>query len=675
MNYLIENRFLTLFLLLIFCGFPLLSQNENDSAKLLREVVVTKDARKTQTRSTAPLQIIDNEKLATLNALQISDAVKHFSGVTVKDYGGIGGLKTVSVRSLGANHTTISYDGIPVSDMQTGQIDIGRFSLENVDNISLSIGQTDNIFQPARMFSSASVLNIQTQKPNLSDKQSISGKINLKAGSFGLFNPAFLVNGRFSEIISASFSGEWLSAHGKYPYVLNYGIIGKDSSSVETRKNTDVKNLRLEGTLFADFSDNSKAYLKTYFYNSERGLPGATIYYNTDNFSSQRIWDNNFFAQTHFETRFSPALDFQANAKYNRSFMRYLDPAIPNSTGKIENNYTQQELYGSATARYRVLEKLSFSASSDVFYNQLKADLSNFAFPERLTWLSVLAGKFTSEKLLATVSLLYTQTFEQVKNGDPSENQSKLSPYVSISYKPFETSDLRIRTFYKNIFRLPTFNDLYYTQIGNRKLKPEDTNQTNLGVTYSLSNDSWLNALLFTADAYHNKVKNKIVAYPTKNIFEWTMLNYGTVEINGLDLSADAVLKLSKNVKLNLGGTHTYQRALNKTDATSRNYNHQIPYTPRVSGSAKAGMQTPWFNVNYTMIWSGHRYALGQNFKENRVEGFADHGISLSRDIYTAYGVFSTNLEALNLLNKNYEVVRFFPMPGRSFRATLVWKF
>ena len=675
MNYLIENRFLTLFLLLIFCGFPLLSQNENDSAKLLREVVVTKDARKTQTRSTAPLQIIDNEKLATLNALQISDAVKHFSGVTVKDYGGIGGLKTVSVRSLGANHTAISYDGIPVSDVQTGQIDIGRFSLENVDNISLSIGQTDNIFQPARMFSSASVLNIQTQKPNLSDKQSISGKINLKAGSFGLFNPAFLVNGRFSEIISASFSGEWLSAHGKYPYVLNYGIIGKDSSSVETRKNTDVKNLRLEGTLFADFSDNSKAYLKTYFYNSERGLPGATIYYNTDNFSSQRIWDNNFFAQTHFETRFSPALDFQANAKYNRSFMRYLDPAIPNSTGKIENNYTQQELYGSATARYRVLEKLSFSASSDVFYNQLKADLSNFAFPERLTWLSVLAGKFTSEKLLATVSLLYTQTFEQVKNGDTSENQSKLSPYVSISYKPFETSDLRIRTFYKNIFRLPTFNDLYYTQIGNRKLKPEDTNQTNLGVTYSLSNDSWLNALLFTADAYHNKVKNKIVAYPTKNIFEWTMLNYGTVEINGLDLSADAVLKLSKNVKLNLGGTHTYQRALNKTDATSRNYNHQIPYTPRVSGSAKAGMQTPWFNVNYTMIWSGHRYALGQNFKENRVEGFADHGISLSRDIYTAYGVFSTNLEALNLLNKNYEVVRFFPMPGRSFRATLVWKF
>jgi len=260
------------------------AQSETDSVRHLREVTVTRDAKLNQSRSTSPLQVIYNEKLATLNALQISDAVKHFSGVTVKDYGGIGGLKTVSVRSLGANHTVVSYDGIPVSDVQTGQIDIGRFSLENVDNISLSIGQSNNIFQPARMLASASVLNIQSQKPTLAENQFIAGKVGVKAGSFGMFNPTFLLNGKFSNIVSASLSGEWLSAHGKYPYILNYGVIGKDSSSLETRKNTDVKNLRLEGTVFTDFSPNSRGYLKGYFYNSERGLPGATIYYNTDNF-------------------------------------------------------------------------------------------------------------------------------------------------------------------------------------------------------------------------------------------------------------------------------------------------------------------------------------------------------------------------------------------------------
>ncbi len=675
MNLSTIGRLLTFAFLFIGCTLALFAQSETDSVRHLREVTVTRDAKRTQNRSTSPIQIIDSEKLATLNALQISDAVKHFSGVTVKDYGGIGGLKTVSVRSLGANHTAVSYDGIPVSDVQTGQIDIGRFSLENVDNISLSIGQTDNIFQPARMFASASVLNIQSQKPTLPNNQSISGKTGVKTGSFGMFNPAFLLNSKISESVSASLSGEWLSAHGKYPYTLNYGVIGKDSSSLETRKNTDVKNLRLEGTVFTNFSAKSKGYLKGYFYNSERGLPGATIYYNTENFSSQRIWDNNLFAQAHFETQFLPKLDFQANAKYNRAAMRYLDPAIPNSDGKLENNYAQQEFYASASALYRLFNKLSFSASSDLIFNTLNADLNDFAYPKRTTSLSAIAAKFTSERVLATASLLYTQTFETVKFGDASKNQSKFSPYVSISIKPFETADFRLRAFYKNIFRLPTFNDLYYTQIGNRKLKPEDANQFNLGATYTFSNKHFIDFLLITADVYHNKVENKIVAYPTKNIFEWTMLNYGIVEINGIDLSADAVFNLSQKTKINIGGTHTYQRALNKTDTESRSYGHQIPYTPRVSGSAKAGLQTAWFSVNYTLIWSGHRYAVNQNFRENRVEGFADHSLSVAKDFSLKTSTLSANVEVLNLTNNNYEVVRYFPMPGRAFRATISLKF
>ena len=172
-------------------------------------------------------------------------------GVTVKDYGGIGGLKTVSVRSLGANHTTVSYDGIALTDVQSGQIDIGRFSLENVDMISLSSGQSDNIFnRPSFFFASASVLNIQTLSPEFRDNRKMNGKVALKGGSFGLINPSLTLNGKFNKRLSGSFSGEWLAANGEYPYRLNYGFAGKDSSSMETRHNTDVNNLRL-GSCFA----------------------------------------------------------------------------------------------------------------------------------------------------------------------------------------------------------------------------------------------------------------------------------------------------------------------------------------------------------------------------------------------------------------------------------------
>ena len=44
-------------------------------------------------------------------------------------------------------------------------VDIGRFSLENVDRLMLSNGQSDQIFQPARFFASAGILNIQTLTP------------------------------------------------------------------------------------------------------------------------------------------------------------------------------------------------------------------------------------------------------------------------------------------------------------------------------------------------------------------------------------------------------------------------------------------------------------------------------------------------------------------------------
>jgi hypothetical protein len=112
---------------MLWAGTNLAAQNVADSLHQLPEVVITEKYDDREIRSSAPLQILTKQTLQNLNVLQVSDAVKFFSGVNVKDYGGIGGLKTVSVRSLGAAHTSVSYNGIPLSDAQTGQIDIGNF--------------------------------------------------------------------------------------------------------------------------------------------------------------------------------------------------------------------------------------------------------------------------------------------------------------------------------------------------------------------------------------------------------------------------------------------------------------------------------------------------------------------------------------------------------------------
>ncbi len=646
----------------------LLAQNIADSL-YLPEVVITEKTKDRELRSTTPIQVLSKNTIQNLNALQLSDAVKHFSGVAIKDYGGIGGLKTISVRGLGSSHTGINYNGLPVSDVQSGQIDIGRFSLDNVESITLNSGQNDNIFLPAKSFSSASELNINTNTPEFSNNNKINGKFSTKGGSFGLFNPAIKANLKLSDNLAASFSSEVTLANGKYPYTLYYGEAGADSSSVERRDNSDVKNIRLETSLYAEFSPKSKGNINLYYYESERGLPGATIFYNTEGFSKQRLWDNTFFTQGHFEHNFSRKLMFQVNTKYNRGYLKYYDPTYLGSDGKIEDVFTQNEVYASTTALYRALENISFSLSSDVTNANMHSNRKSFATPSRFTTQTVIAAKWVSEHILATSSLLYTKTFESVKNGKAAENRSKLTPHISISTKPFTESDLRFRAFYKSSFRLPTFNDLYYPLVGYRDLQPEDAHQFNLGMTYGKSSTT------FSVDAYHNRVNNKIIAYPSGNLHQWTMLNMGKVHINGIDLSAESTIKVTHNIPLLLGVSYTFQQAIDKTDPNKSTWNHQIPYTPRHSGSSRVLFQLPWLNISYTLIWSGERYSNAYNSNEFRVKGYADHSVSLSKSIKTGNSSLDLGFEVLNLADKNYQVILNYPMPGRSYRWNISYNF
>lgn len=678
-------RFLRLQML---CLIALLSHSvmfatDSDSLKTFHidEITITEQYRNTETRSSSPLQIISSSQLAKLNVLQVSDAVKHFSGVSVKDYGGIGGLKTISVRSLGAAHTAVSYDGIAISDVQTGQIDIGRFSLDNVDILSLHNGQSDNIFQPARLFASASLLNIHSNKPSFSINKSFNGKASLKAGSFGFINPSFLYNQRINNTLSASLSGEWLSAHGEYPYILEHSYLGDGTSSLEKRKNSNVQNFRIETALHAAFSDKESAYLKLYFYNSERGLPGGTILYNEGAFTSQRVWDNTFFVQSHYEKDFSQKLAMQVNAKYHHGYLHYLDTVVWNSYGYEESVFKQNEYYLSASALYRAFPRLSFSFSTDAAVNTMLASFENealtneFAKPLRYSQLSVLAAKYVDEHFLATGSLLSTIVTEKVAYGNAAPMRNRLSPYISLTYKPFSEADFRIRAFYKNIFRLPTFNDLYYARIGNAELAPENTDQFNIGLTYSSDFEGYIPQVSFSADIYRNYVRDKIIAMPTKNLFNWTMVNLGKVEITGLDLNAETKISLSEKTNLVIGGTYTYQKTIDITEEGNSTYGHQIPYTPRVSGSGSAALETPWIDLAYSVLWSGKRYVLFQNYAENRLEGYSDHSVSASKDIKLKNNNLYLSIEVLNLLDENYAIVKWFPMPGRSLRANISFTF
>ena len=310
-----------------FLSIPLFAQQQKvDTTHTysIPEITVSDIYQTREVRSTAPLQVFSKDALKNLHALQVSDAVKHFAGVTVKDYGGIGGLKTVSIRSLGAQHTAVGYDGITLTDCQTGQIDIGRFSLDNVDQLSLSNGQSDNIFQPARFFAAAGILNIQTLTPRFEKEKTTNISASFKTGSWGLVNPSILLEQQLNSKWTVSANGEWMSSDGHYPYTLHYGDAKEDLTSREKRKNTDVQTFRAEAGLYGIFSDKEQYRLKAYYFSLPEDYPKPPLFTMT-------ILYNNCGIKIHL---------YKANTKKNSAANGYFN-LLPNGTGVISVIWTQ----------------------------------------------------------------------------------------------------------------------------------------------------------------------------------------------------------------------------------------------------------------------------------------------------------------------------------------------
>jgi vitamin B12 transporter len=240
----------------------------------IEEVIVTGATTDNSKLSTTPVQQLDRKQLNAIGASQVSDAVKFFSGALVKDYGGLGGMKTLSVRSMGAQHTAISYDGIVLTDCQTGQTDLSKFSLEEVGQLDFNIGDGSDIFQTARAFASTGMLSIHSRKSVFRSGRAFRGKWQLQAGSFGFLGLGLIGDVRIGKNIFWSASARYQQADGDYPYRMWYG--GSDYQTLH-RQNNDLGSLHLETNLSATTSKGASWEVKAYHYHSEKGLPGASI--------------------------------------------------------------------------------------------------------------------------------------------------------------------------------------------------------------------------------------------------------------------------------------------------------------------------------------------------------------------------------------------------------------
>ena len=628
-------------------------------------------------------QTLKGAELQRLNALSVADALRYFSGVQLKDYGGVGGIKTINVRSMGSQHTAVYYNGVQLGNAQNGQVDLGRFSLDNMEQIQLFNGQKSDIFQSAREFGSAGNVYLTTRKPYFKTGERVHAHAQMRFGSFALANPNIGVDVKLTDALSLTLDAEYVYSDGKYPFrykrVLPTGETAYDTTAV--RQNGDINAVRTELGLHHYYRTTGFWRLHAYNYWSERGIPGAIV--NNVWRNGERLRDRNTFVQGEWQDEWFNRWSTRVLVKYANDYTHYWnydDRLLPSN-----NEYLQQEVYLSFANKVQIFNWWDASLAYDYQFNTLaRENLLLEAAPEHFNrhshWLSAATAFNVKEYLRVQASVLMTQ----ITNHQSPITNPKITPGIFVSFRPYPKIDLSLNAFYKQSYRYPTFNDLYYTDLGNANLRPELARQHSVSLDYRIQNSVF--SIQTSASYYYNRVTDKIIAYPKGQQFRWTMLNLGTVKINGVDAKADLSFYLPLRFVLRTRLNYTYQTAIDITNPNDTYYGHQIPYIPWHSGSVV--VELDWtskrgdhYGLNYSFIYVGERYCQQENTIYNYVQPWYTHDLSVygewqlraEQDKQPVW--LKANIEINNLLGQDYEVIQNYPMPKTNVRCTLAVRY
>ena len=649
----------------ILFSIPLCSVAQTDTivgkTHQLREVTISKDRHQRALQSTAPMHVLDRRDMLVQGVTDMADALHRLPGITLRDYGGAGGMKTVSVRGFGAKHTGVSYDGVMLSECQSGEIDLSRYSLDNVDNLTLTVGDNADIFIPARNATTPATLTIQTlRQPSDDLKPHMTAQ--LKAGSFGYISPFLRYEQCLSDRLSFSVVGEYVHAKNDYPYTIKNGI----ETINDRRNNSRMNSGHAELNFLWNTSSSSQLGGKVYYYDNDRQLPGQVFYYS--NTSRETLRDRNVFGQLTFQQRWGEQWSLKLLAKYNWAASLYDDGIV---AGWVQDgDYYQREAYASLALLYTSTEHWAFDYSADYAHNNLNSTLPTDTRPYRNTILQSFTAKYHIGRLTVVGRLLYSLYLNGACDGDGAEDMRRLSPSLSLSFEMLP--QLHLRASYKDIFRAPTFNENYFFHYGSKDLKAENTQQLNAGVTYAgkLSQNTDLTA---TADLYYNRVTDMIQGVP-HNMFVWTCMNIGKAEILGLDVTAKAAHTMGRHT-LTAAVNYSMQRAQNHTNPESPFYDNQLAYIPLHSGAGSLSWENPWVNVSVSGHAVGERWSTNEHQNSTHINGYSEVGATIWRRFHIGRPLAEIRFDIKNLLDKQYEIVRSYPMPGRSWQLTLNVKF
>lgn len=542
-------------------------------------------------------------------------------GLLLSDYGGVSGGKTISLRGLGASHTAIYVDGLKVSNLQTGQSDLGLLDLGSFGRAFVDYAQNS--------------VSFQSLAPVFSEGKNIGGAVSFHSGSFGTYTPGASIDLRLSPRVSLRTSVGGVFSEGDFRY-----------GSGLRRKDNDIKQVR-GGFDFFGSADNASWRAKAYINSSDRGTPGSVSYPSED-----RQRDLMSFVQGSLHKRVSGlySIDLAAKGSWDRILFK---------SAWGDSDYHQSEYQLHSTHSFNINRWLTTSIVAGASYASLDSDMYN-------------ASRWSSEAT-ATASCRirwFSANLELAYNGyydrhHPARNY--FTPSADLSFTVFR--GFKLVGFARRAPRVPNFNELYYVGYGNPDLKAEDAFLSDVGVEYRRAVSRHL-GIVSKIDGFHNVLKDKITSAPTaENPNIWLPFNIGKVLSSGLD--ASFALDFAKGETLaHFTARYSFQNAEDRTRGSS-NYGSQIPYVAR--HSLYLGAKSSYRLWSTEVKWT---YRASRRDSSGPLPRWNTLDLSFGRELRLRHcGPVLLKVDMENLCSQRYELVRDYPMPSFSITGGVEFKF
>ena len=600
--------------------------------------VISKKIITNKFESPVKIQLLNKEIIANKNGNTLSDALQLGNGVFIKTYGGNGSLSTISMNGLGSEHTLVLLNGFRLNSAQNNQVDLNTVSKDNIESIEIMNNGASSIYGSEAI---GGVVNVITKKIGESELElNVSGQV----GSYDQKKIYLKADKRFSRLsISLDYTSE--SSLNNYDYYFDNGF----NSILKERANSayNLKNFSAGANYFISKNSEIK-YFSNYSFQTRENPGIETGSDPADNFQSDKNW-NNIIS---YSNVLSDKLTFKSEFNFQNFLTNY------KSSSLIDSYYKNIFLSGQTL--------FSFNMNSAEITGGAEIDYATLSSNETAGEINrIQPGVFLVSRIDLTK---YLKIFPSVRYDYISDiSRNVLSGNFGINIRPFAETDLNIKGSIGNNFAAPTFNELYWKDLGNKNLLPETSLNYEAGLIYGFPFFS-KNSVEVTYSRIN--AENKIVWSPGSN-GKWTPGNIGMSESNVILIDLNAKKDLSKYLTVMIDFSYTYTQALKTSSEYSGDptFNKQIFYIPENMSKINFSINYKETGFNLFYNFTGSRYTNFENTESlsaiDLVEGNIYHSFTVN-NINT-----QVKFEVNNLLNSNYQLISGYPMPLRNYNVTL----